>query len=192
PLYVTRRRVIMNRTHRSALAATSLCAMLALSGHSSVSAQEIYESPSLGLRLGMGDDYKRAELAWESASLWNYRFDGGSRLDLVGELGVAYWDADGSRSPGSVWQLSATPFLRWTWSDRYYIEAGIGATVLSRTRFGGARVRPASQSGDRVAAGTCVTPNSRAALRCSHSSTAAIKRPNPGLDVLQLNYSLQY
>jgi len=182
----------MNRTHRGALAATSLCAVLALSGHSAVSAQEIYESPSVGLRLGIGDDYKRAELAWESASLWNYRFDGGSRLDLVGELGVAYWDADGSRSPGSVWQLSATPFLRWTWSDRYYIEAGIGATVFSRTRFADERISTAFQFGDHVGVGMFLTPNSRLSLRYSHYSNAGIKRPNPGLDVLQLNYSLQY
>src|SRR5690606_17264043 len=67
-------------------------------------ADELYTSPAVGLRLGAGDNYQRAELAWESPSFWTYRFEGnGSRLDLVGELGVAYWHANGSRHPGSAW-----------------------------------------------------------------------------------------
>ena len=155
-------------------------------------AQELYDSPSVGFRLGVGDHYQRAELAWESPSFWTHRFEGGSRLDLVGELGVAYWHADGSRDPGSVWQFSAIPFLRWTWSDRYYIEGGIGATVFSHASFANKNLSTAFQFGDHIGVGMFVTPNSRVSLRFSHFSNAGIKRPNPGLNILQLNYSLQY
>lgn len=155
-------------------------------------AQELYQSPSVGLRLGIGDHYKRAELAWESPSVWTHRFEGGSRLDLLGELGVAYWHANGSRSPGSVWQLSALPLLRWTWADRYYVEAGIGATVFSRTRFADEGISTAFQFGDHIGVGMHLTDRSRISLRYSHYSNAGIKRPNPGLDLIQLNYSYQY
>lgn len=157
-----------------------------------VAAQELYSAPALGLRLGAGEHYQRAELAWESPSVWTHRFEGGSRLDLLGELGVAYWHANGSRERGSVWQLSAIPLLRWTWSDRYYVEAGIGATAFSHTRFANKNISTAFQFGDHIGVGMHLNENSRLSLRFSHYSNAGIKRPNPGLNVLQLNYSYQY
>ncbi|MFA7670303.1 MAG: acyloxyacyl hydrolase [Burkholderiaceae bacterium] len=177
--------------HRVCKAAGSAATVLALAC-SPLAAQERYQSPSVGLRLGAGEHYQRAELAWESPALWTYRFEGGSRLDLLGELGAAYWRADGSRSPGSVWQFSATPFLRWTWADRYYLEAGIGATVFSRTDFADKNLSTAFQFGDHIGVGMHLSPHSRLSLRYSHYSNAGIKRPNPGLNILQLNYSYQY
>ncbi len=168
----------------------SLCAALLLGAP--LCAQELYQDPSISVRAGVGDHYTRLELAWESPTLWTYRFEGGSRLDLVGELGAAYWDANGSRSPGSVWQASATPFLRWTWADRYYLEAGIGATVFSSTRFAGKEMSTAFQFGDHFGVGMHLTERSRLTLRYSHYSNAGIKRPNPGLNLIQLNYSYQY
>src|SRR5690606_23255087 len=104
------------------LRSTAYLAIVLALASTPLAAQELYQSSSIGLRLGAGEHYQRAELAWESPALWTYRFEGnGSRLDLIGELGAAYWRADGSRRPDSVWQLSATPFLRWTWADRYYL-----------------------------------------------------------------------
>ncbi len=182
----------MNRRYfPQGFAAAGLAAVLALSSMPA-SAQELYESSSIGLRLGIGDHYQRAEVAWESPSVWTHRFEGGSRLDLLGEVGVAYWHADGSRSPGSAWQLSAIPLLRWTWSDRYYLEAGVGATVFSRTRFADKRISTAFQFGDHIGIGMHLNDQSRLSLRFSHYSNAGIKRPNPGLNILQLNYSYQF
>ena len=156
-------------------------------------ADELYGSPGVGLRLGVGEHYQRAELAWESPSLWTYRFEGnGSRLDLLGELGVAYWHANGSRHPDSVWQLSATPLLRWTWAERYYIEAGIGATVFSHSSFADKNLSTAFQFGDHIGIGMHLSQRSRLSLRYSHYSNAGIKHPNPGLNILQLNYSYRY
>lgn len=182
----------MNRRIRHHASAALGLGMLLTMAATPLAAEDLYQSSSVGFRLGVGDHYQRAEVAWESPSVWNYRFDGGSRLDLVGELGVAYWHADGSRSPGSAWQFSAIPFLRWTWSDRYYIEAGIGATAFSRTTFADKNISTAFQFGDHIGIGMHVTDNSRLSLRYSHFSNAGIKRPNPGLDILQLTYSYQY
>jgi len=174
-------------------AAACAVAALALTGMSATLAQGLYAAPSIGLRLGAGEHYQRAEIAWESPSLWTYRFEGGgSQLDLVGELGAAYWHASGSRAPGNAWQLSATPLLRWTWADRYYLEAGIGATVFSHASFADKNLSTAFQFGDHIGMGMFLTSNSRLGLRFSHYSNAGIKRPNPGLNILQLNYSLQY
>lgn len=142
---------------------------------------------------GYGNYYSRAEIAWESPSLWTYKFsDGYGRLDLVAELGAAYWMAQGSRSPSRVWQFSATPFLRWSWNDRYYLEAGVGASVFSRTDFADKNLSTAFQFGDHIGVGAYLSDTSRVGLRYSHYSNAGIKRPNPGLNILQLMYTYRY
>ncbi|WP_245152438.1 acyloxyacyl hydrolase [Allopusillimonas soli] len=150
------------------------------------------DSGVLSVRAGAGSHYQRLELAWETPPVWSYTFSGGSRLDLVGELGVAYWHADGSRSPAAVWQLNAIPFLRWTFNDRYYLEAGAGATVFSHASFAGKEMSTAFQFGDHIGVGAYITDNSRIGVRLSHFSNAGIKHPNPGLNVLQLLYTVQY
>ncbi|MGB6103341.1 MAG: acyloxyacyl hydrolase [Pusillimonas sp.] len=147
----------------------------------------------VGIRAGYGDHYSRVELAWESPSLWAYEFSGGKgRLDLVAELGAAYWKASGSRWRSSVWQLSAIPFLRWTWNERYYLEAGVGATVFSHTNFADRNLGSAFQFGDHIGIGAHLSDSSRLGLRLSHFSNAGIKKPNRGLNVLQLTYTYQY
>lgn len=183
---------MISRTFKFRRHAQTVGLAVMLAATPAVMSQELYGSPSVGIRLATGDHYQRAELAWESPSLWTYRFEGSSRLDLLGELGAAYWHANGSRDPGSAWQLSATPFLRWTWSDRYYVEAGVGATVFSRTHFADKDISTAFQFGDHIGVGMHINERSRLSLHYSHYSNAGIKRPNPGLNVIQLNFSYQY
>lgn len=147
----------------------------------------------VSVRAGYASHYSRAEIAWESPSLWTYRFaEGYGRLDLVAELGAAYWMAQGSRSPSRVWQFSAIPFLRWSWNERYYLEAGVGATVFSRTDFADKNLSTAFQFGDHIGVGAYLSDTSRIGLRFSHFSNAGIKEPNPGLNILQLLYTYRY
>ena len=82
----------------------------------------------------------------------------GGRLDLAGEFGVAYWKADGSRSPSDVWQFNVIPMFRWWTGGRFYIEAGIGATVFTSTRFANKSISTAFQFGDHVGLGFLVAP----------------------------------
>lgn len=147
----------------------------------------------VSMHYGIGDHYQRLTLNYETPSVWTYQFGGNwGRLDLTPELGASYWWADGSRSPGHVWQFSAIPMFRWWTGERFYIEAGIGATLFSSTRFANENISTAFQFGDHVGLGFLVTPNNRIGLRYSHFSNASIKRPNPGLDVLQLTYTYQF
>ena len=186
-------RAHMNRPRKLTLRMASYTAVilsLTIAGHAV--AQDLYTEPTIGLRLGAGEHYQRAELAWESPSLWAYRFDGGSRLDLVGELGAAWWHAEGSRDPRSIWQFSVIPFLRYTWSDRYFIEAGIGPTVFTGSSFSDKNLSTAFQFGDHLGIGILLNEDSRLSLRISHFSNAGIKHPNPGLNIVQMNYSLRY
>ena len=158
-----------------------------------VHAQQAGSSGGLGLTWGVGEHYQRIALNYETPSFWNHEFSGEwGRLEAVGEFSLAYWKAEGSRSPGSMWQLGATPFLRWWTSDRFFIEAGIGVNGFSRTKFADKTISTAFQFGDHIGVGYQLTQNSRLGLRFSHFSNASIKRPNPGLNVLQASYIYQF
>lgn len=164
-------------------------AMAALGCASSVWA----DTGGVGLRAGFNSKFQRYELAWTSPSVWTHRFSGNwGRLDLVGELGAAYWHADGARSPSSVWQLNAIPLLRWTLQERYYLEVGSGPTLFSRTRFADKTLSTAFQFGSHIGAGVMLSHSSSLGVRLSHFSNADIKKPNPGLDVIQVLYTYRY
>ena len=148
------------------------------------------DGASVGLRAGAGNHYQRYELAWVSPTLWHYRFaESGSRLDLVAEAGAAFWKASGNRDRASVWQIGLTPFLRWTFPNNMYLEAGVGINRFSHTRFADKTLSTQFQFGSHIGAGVNLSSAGRLGLRYSHYSNAAIKRPNDGLDVIQLTYS---
>ncbi|RTZ45836.1 acyloxyacyl hydrolase [Candidimonas sp. SYP-B2681] len=147
----------------------------------------------ISVRAGVGEHYQRIELAWESPSLWRHQFSGGyGRLDLIAEVGAAYWKAKGSRSPSDSWQFSAIPILRWTLNERYYIEAGVGPTAFTRTRFADKVISTAFQFGDHIGVGAYLSNTSRLGLRFSHFSNASIEKSNPGLNIVQLTYTYRY
>lgn len=176
-----------NKTLSAALAALSFSGLAF-----TAQAQETTQG-GIGLHYGVGDHYQRAELVYETPGLQLIKFDGNwGRLDLTGEFGAAYWWASGSRSPSNVWQFNAIPMFRWWMSERFYVEAGIGATAFTSTRFADKDISTAFQFGDHIGMGFLVTPNNRLGLRYSHFSNAGIKRPNPGLNVVQLTYTYQF
>jgi len=161
-------------------------------GFSAASAQQPSSSGALGLHVGVGDHYRRLALSYETPSFWRAELGDWGRLDAVGEFSLAHWQANSSRYPGHVWQISATPFLRWWAGDHFFIEAGIGANGFSRTRFANKTISTAFQFGDHIGLAWQINPNNRLGLRYSHFSNASIKRPNPGLNILQLRYGYQF
>lgn len=170
-----------------------LCLILAATAAGSATAESRGTQGGVSVHYGIGKHYKRYTLNYETASVWTTEFSGNwGRLDLTPEIGASYWTAEGSRSPGQAWQFSFIPMFRWWASESFYIEAGIGATVLTRTRFADKNIGSAFQFGDHIGAGFLITPNNRIGLRLSHFSNAGIKRPNPGLDTLQLTYTYQF
>src|SRR5574337_1277544 len=148
----------------------------------------------IAVQLAAGSLAERSTLAWQSPVLW--RRGAGARagrLEATVELGVSYWSARGEREPCCVWQLSAVPLLRW-WPGpgRWFVEGGIGATLFSQTHFADRAISTAFQFGDMVGVGYQLTPDLRVSLRLAHFSNADIKRPNPGLNVLQVSLTRLY
>lgn len=170
-----------------------LVAGLALVGSAPVAMAADWSQGGIGLKYGSGKHYQRTTLNYETPSLWDYQLGGNwGRLEVTGEAGVSYWSASGSRNPSNAWQLHATPFLRWWINDRFFLEGGIGATVFNKTRFADKTISTAFQFGDQIGVGFLITPNSKINLRYAHFSNASIKRPNPGLDVVELGYTYRF
>lgn len=158
-------------------ALTSIAAMVLALAAGTAQAQQGSEG-GVSIHYGIGEHYKRLSLNYETPSWWSYQFGGNwGRLDLNGEFGGAYWSADGSRSPGHVWQANAIPMFRWWANDRFYLEAGIGATVFSSTSFADKRIGSAFQFGDHVGLGFLLTQNNRIGLRYSHFSNPTSRHP---------------
>lgn len=164
-------------------------------GQTQAQASEPGAQGGIGMHLGLGNRYTRLGLQYETAPLWTHSFGGSlGRVDLTTEFGVAYWRAHDGQQPSSVWQLGVTPMLRW-WmgeSQRFYVEAGIGPTVFNHTSFAGKSYSTALQFGDHLGMGYLLDKHSRVGVRVSHYSNADIKRPNPGMEVIQATYSYQF
>ncbi len=116
--------------------------------------------------------------------------DLGFQTRLVAE--VAYWHAQVHPTDnGSLVDTSVTPVLRWLGPDmasvQPYLEAGIGAHLLSHTRINNNRVlSTAFQFGENAGTGIAFGPNHRFELGVyvQHVSNGRIKQPNIGLTYL--------
>lgn len=165
---------------------------LDLIGSTRVAAQDSVSEQGLGLRLGYNSDYRKATLAYETPMLWAYRFKNGwGRVGLTLEFGVSYWEAKRYRSK-SMGQIGAIPMLRWWPTERFYLELGSGPTMLSRSEFAGHDLSTRLQFGSHVGTGLLINKVHRLGIRYSHYSNASIKKPNPGLDLLELSYTYQF
>lgn len=177
---------------KSSPGGTALLVGLAVCSGVAAAGEDPHRGGGVHVQLGTYTDASRVALNWETPVLWSRQWHGGSsRLESTGELGVAYWSAKHSRQSASAWQLNAVPMFRY-WPggvSRCFVEAGIGATLLNRTRFAGDSFSTAFQFGDHLGVGYQLTPSQRVSLRLSHFSNAAIKQPNPGLNSVQMTYT---
>jgi len=92
----------------------------------------------------------------------------------------------------NVWQVSAVPYLRYSWSNGVYADVGIGVSFFNHTQLADRNISTAFQFSDNIGIGYRLGPNTTIAYRYSHYSNGGIKRPNPGLDVQSLIISHKF
>jgi lipid A 3-O-deacylase len=144
------------------------------------------------VHLGQNGDLQRVAAVYETPVWWRYLLGhNGARVDLNGEFEISYW-MSGDREPSHLWQLGFTPMFRWWPRDTFYVEAGVGATVVNQTRFAGRDLSTAFQFGSHLGMGVLINRRHKIALRISHFSNADIKTPNPGLNLIELTYTYQF
>ena len=176
---------------KTALAA----ALLALASFSAHGAEPSggFANGGWSAQYGVTDGNHRATLNYETSPLWHVKL-GSTRLEVVGELGGSYWWTS-SALPGfarHMWQLNAIPMFRWWPTERFYIEGGVGATAVSETKFHDKDISSTFQFGDHIGAGFKLADNMRIGLRVSHFSNGGMKKPNQGLNQVQLNFAMGF
>jgi lipid A 3-O-deacylase len=135
-------------------------------------------------------------LAWP----WDWRtaFAGGEVTGQT-EAYISHWSAEaigGGRQ--SLTQLGLVPVLRLRFDQgrsNWFVEAGIGVSWLDKIyRTPDKRTSTAGNFHDMLGVGRSFGPNRdrELSLRYVHFSNADIKKPNPGVDFLQLRYAVKF
>jgi hypothetical protein len=127
----------------------------------------------------------RPRSAWQLDRLW------------VGRL--AYWSAEHPHPYGKhLWDLSLIPTLRLAPREfelmQPFVEAGVGAHLLSATALDNRRMSTAFQFGEQLAIGVRVpgTVPLSISLRGEHVSNGGIKRPNAGATFAVVRVQLEW
>ena len=149
---------------------------------------------SVELGANEGVDMGRVGLQWD----WNRQWFRGSDWHLGG-----YWDVSlgqwhrssvGSGENRDITEIGLTPVFRIEPNSLVgpYVEAGIGAHLLSQTTIGHKDLSTNFQFGDHIGFGYRFSAHQGLDLsyRFQHLSNGGIKHPNPGINFHQVR--LQY
>ncbi|MGE0874104.1 MAG: acyloxyacyl hydrolase [Burkholderiales bacterium] len=148
---------------------------------------------SVSLELGTGDatDMGRIGLQWKWDSRW--LAGGGWHLGGYWDAQLGYWKSrpGGGVSGNSIVDFGITPVFRYQRDDGrgFYVEGAIGFHYLSKKEINANRRFSTNfQFGDHVGAGFRFGGRNEwdASIRLQHLSNGSIKRPNPGINFLQL------
>jgi len=128
-----------------------------------------YHAPSLQNLIGDARFYLET-----SVNMWEYRHGDNSQSNLVLAM-----------SP--VLQFPAFSFH----NTPFYIEAGIGVSLIDETKFAGKNISTHYQFEDRIGL-VADFGHTNVALRVIHYSNAGFKEPNPGLNFLTLSVARRF
>jgi hypothetical protein len=142
---------------------------------------------------GSGTEMFRLAAQWD----WKQRWFEGRDWHVGGfwDAGVGYWKRDAlPQQNGSLYEIGLTPVFRLQKNqlEGPYIEAGIGAHLLSDTSLGDRIFSTSFQFGSHLGIGYRFGARNAFDLSYSyqHLSNASIKQPNDGIDFHQIR--LQY
>lgn len=104
------------------------------------------------------------------------------------EFGVSGW-----RGPnGHSLQLSAVPMFRLEMPSRWFVEAGVGISYFTSTGFATKDITSHFHFADHLGVGWHFAERQSLGVRVSHFSNLGLKRPNPGIDALQVSYTHRF
>ena len=103
--------------------------------------------------------------------------------------GYTYWEGDKESNNHS---LSVSPVFVYEFNGervKPYVEAGIGVAAFRHTRIENRNLSTSLQFEDRLGVGLRLR-NQTLGLRAVHYSNAGLKKPNDGIEMYSLHYSL--
>lgn len=150
-----------------------------------------------GVSIGFGQGNEdiaatRFSAIWDWKTQWNLY----KQLSVSGywEASLSRWNGDPSEpnSNDKMTLIAAAPVFVLQYQTHYltpYIQAGIGASLLSETEIGDRELSTNFQFEDRLGAGIKFGPQQKLDLNLTafHHSNAGIKRPNNGVNLVLVN-----
>jgi lipid A 3-O-deacylase len=132
-------------------------------------------------RLGLKQDFE---------STW-FKSDYG-RLSGYFEASLNYWEKDSI----DVYGVALSPVFVYYFGNKYntiipYVEAGIGAAYISKTKIKGRDMASHFQFEDRVGLGF-KTGDYDFNVRYMHYSNAGLKKPNDGIDIFMFTLAYRF
>ncbi len=183
----------MNRVS-AAVAASFLLAGMGLSVCHATSST--LASKAAFVQFGKGTSTQTVTLGIQWALPWHHEWGSGELSSYV-EASIGRWRTEDKDVQLTTWitQLGLTPALRYRWDggdSPWFVEAGIGVNILTPVfRDGDRRFSTTFNFGDHIALGRSFDSERRKelSLRLQHFSNGGIKRPNPGINFIQLRYT---
>lgn len=181
--------------HRTGQALAAVSAFLA--AQAGWAANGLIDSASFEYGAGNKVDMVRAGVQ----SDWDVRWLAANGRHLSGywDATVSYWRGDAYRGVAGqrqhIGSIGFTPVFRYQRDDKlgWYLEAGIGANLLSQTyNNGDDRLSTAFQFGDHLGLGYVMRNKWELGLKYQHFSNGSIKRPNTGVDFVVFKASYRF
>lgn len=111
------------------------------------------------------------------------------------ETSVNLWKFAHSHHSQSNLVLAVSPVLQFPAfsfnNTPFYVEAGIGVSLIDETQFGGKNLSSHYQFEDRIGL-VADLGDTNIALRIIHYSNAGFQKPNPGLDFMTLSVAKRF
>ena len=136
------------------------------------------EKSTSTLRIGLQKSFQSRWLQSDVGALTGY-WDGG----------YTYWEGDKKSNNHS---LSVSPVFVYEFNGervKPYVEAGIGVAAFRHTRIENRNLSTSLQFEDRLGVGLRLR-NQTLGLRAVHYSNAGLKKPNDGIEMYSMHYSL--
>ena len=136
------------------------------------------EKSTSTLRIGLQKNFQSRWLQSDVGALTGY-WDGG----------YTYWEGDKKSNNHS---LSVSPVFVYEFNGervKPYVEAGIGVAAFRHTRIENRNLSTSLQFEDRLGVGLRLR-NQTLGLRAVHYSNAGLKKPNDGIEMYSMHYSL--
>ena len=172
---------------RQTLFAAALCALTAVAGH----AQAEDKDMQVVLKYGQdGGDYERAGVGLRFAPVWSYQGDNW-KAKLYPEAEYNHFHYSGSErgTRDNLNEIGGIAVMRFEYgssSVKPFAELGLGGALFDHTQLGGKNISTSFQFSEHLTLGVDMNNAWWVGAQYSHYSNAGIKKPNPGLDYLQL------
>jgi len=106
------------------------------------------------------------------------------------EASLNYWYNGDKNLHNSIYAIALSPVFVYLFNNKLksynpYVEAGIGATLLSETKIKNKNMSSSFQFEDRIGLGL-KSDTHTIYFRFMHYSNGGLKEPNPGINILSL------